>query len=411
MTPLFPAQRAAEEFDQVLGGTASPDATDRYADLLATVTVLRRQPEVVPRAEFVGDLRLRLMAAAETQLVAAPSNVRPLQPVRTRQTRRRLGTVAASLVIVGGTAGMAAAASGSLPGEGLYPIKRGVEHAETIARVGDAGKGKAMLSQAGTRLDEVRSLQGQGSPDSALVARTLEAFSSSARDGSAKLFSAYSSGGDAQDITTVRTFTAQQMDAIAAIAGTSATTDAALIDAADTLADIDQQALGLCGTCGPASAVVTPTALASGAGAATVDSLLSRPVAQARADIKQVAADRAAAFAALKAAAEEQAGRIPQVDLDKLEAVAGGSALANRPPVTSTISPDGHLVPSFSTGAAVKDVVSGLTQSLEGVASSVTGGTTPLDQTIKGVTGTVDGVTKGLTDGLDQLAPSVAPQN
>ena len=191
MTPLFPAQRAAEEFDQVLGGTAPPAAADRYADLLETVDGPAHAARGAPRAEFVGDLRSRLMTAAETELVAAPAGVRQLTPTRPPRTAPPVGTVAASLVIVGGTAGMAAAAYGALPGEGLYPIKRGVEHAETVAHLGDASKGKAMLDQAGTRLDEVRSLQAQGSPDSALIASTIDSFSSSADAGSAKLFKAY----------------------------------------------------------------------------------------------------------------------------------------------------------------------------------------------------------------------------
>ena len=54
MTPLFPAQRAAEEFEQALGGTATRAVADRFAPLLETVEVLRTQPEVLPRAEFVG---------------------------------------------------------------------------------------------------------------------------------------------------------------------------------------------------------------------------------------------------------------------------------------------------------------------------------------------------------------------
>ena len=73
MTPLFPAQRAAEEFDQVLAGTAD---TGRGRALRRAPRRRRAAahalPEVTPRAEFVGDLRSRLMTAAETELVAAP---------------------------------------------------------------------------------------------------------------------------------------------------------------------------------------------------------------------------------------------------------------------------------------------------------------------------------------------------
>lgn len=401
MTPVFPAQRAAEEFDQVLSGTASPAATDRYADLLETVTVLRAQPEVLPRADFVGDLRARLITAAETELVPVPSNLHHLQPVRTQRSRRRLGTVAASLVLVGGTAGMAAAASGSLPGEGLYPIKRGVEQVETAVHVGDAGKGRALLDQAATRLDEVRALQAEGSPPSDLVAETLASFRSSAQAGSQRLFTAYQSGGDAQDITAVRTFTAEQMQVVAALAGTSATTDSALVDTADTLADIDQQARVLCGSCGSTTALTPPATLASGAGAATVENLLARPVAQASLDIRRTDTARLTALEALRTAAEKAAGKVPQMDLDTLRAAASAPTAAGGPPVTSTLTPDGKLLPSFSSGVAVDDLVSGVTKSLEDLTKTVTGGKTPLQDAVKSVTGTVEDVTKGLGDGLD----------
>ena len=77
MTPLFPAQRAAEEFDQVLSGTADPAVAARYAELLDAVEQLHALPEVTPRAEFVGDLRSRLMTAAETELVRRRAHAPP----------------------------------------------------------------------------------------------------------------------------------------------------------------------------------------------------------------------------------------------------------------------------------------------------------------------------------------------
>src|SRR6478735_4989561 len=190
MTPLFPAQRAAEEFERVLSGTADDAVAARYAELRDAVEQLRTLPEVTPRAEFVGDLRSRLMAAAETELVAVPKAslraVPSLPEERTRRRNRRMGTIAASLVIVGGTAGMAAAASGALPGETLYPVKLGIEQVTTAVHFGDASQGKALLDQAATRLDEVRALQSQGTTDPDLVAATLDAFQSSADAGSTK---------------------------------------------------------------------------------------------------------------------------------------------------------------------------------------------------------------------------------
>ncbi len=125
--------------------------------------------------------------------------------------------MAASLVIVGGTAGMAAAASGALPGDPLYPIKRGIEQVATGARLSDASQGEALLNQAATRLEEVRELQAQGDADPDVVASTLDSFRDAANEGSAKLFTSYQANGDTQDIEKVRAFTAQQMGDIAAM--------------------------------------------------------------------------------------------------------------------------------------------------------------------------------------------------
>jgi hypothetical protein len=403
MTPLFPAQRAAEEFDQVLGGTATHAVADRYADLLDTVVMLREQPDVLPRAEFVGDLRARLMTAAETELVPAPSVVRQLPQTRTPRARRRFGTIAASLVIVGGSAGMAAAASEAMPGEALYPIKRGVEQASTAVHLSDAGKGRSLLEQASTRLDEVQQLQRQGSPDAALVATTLDAFGTAAESGSARLFEAYADGGSAQDISTVRDFTAAQMADIASLSGTSATTDESLVDAADTLADIDQQARALCPGCGPNATLQLPDELAAGAGAATAKSLLARPAQQAQADLKRAEDAEKARLAQLQALAEESAGEFPTAS----GGPTAGSGTLEVPKVSSPdgrvssqLTPEDGLVPTLTSGTAVKDLVSGVTGNVPQVTSGVTGGDTPVDDVVEGVTGTVDGLSDGLTDGL-----------
>lgn len=399
MTPLFPAQRAAEEFDQALGGTATPAVTDRYTQLLDTVEVLRSQPEVLPRAEFVGDLRSRLMTAAETELVAAPSVVRHLPPTRTHQRNRRIGTLAASLVIVGGSAGMAAAASGSLPGESLYPIKRGVEEAAAAVQLSDAGKGKALLDQAASRLDEVRALQAQGSPDAELIARTVDSFRRAGDAGSARLFASYANGGDTTDITTVREFTVEQMAEIDELSGTSATTDEALLDAADTLVYIDQQARALCATCGPDVSLAPPGALSAGAGAATVDSLLTRPVAQAQFDIS---AAQAAQIARLKESAEKTADKIPKAgDLtDNLGTNGLPTGTPADGPVTSTLTPDGNLLPTSTSSTAVKGLVTGVTGSLQEVTSTVTTPDSPLDSAVKDLTGTGT-----VEDGTDNPLP------
>ena len=404
MTPLFPAQRAAEEFEKALGGTAPQAVADRYSDLLDTVEVLRTQPEVRPRVEFADELRLRLMAAAETELIAAPNVVR-LAPRRTSKTRRRLGTAAASLVIVGGTAGMAAAASGALPGEALYPVKLGVEQAAEALRMSDAAQGEALLKQAATRMDEVRALQAQGSADPELLATTLDSFRTAADEGSQKLFTAYQAEGNSQDIDTVRDFTAEQMADVTALAERTSnpSTDESLLDAADTLADIDQQARVLCGSCGPEAALAPPEALSAAAGAAAADSLLARPANQAQVDVAAVEAARNAALKAGASAAEATASTIPQFEGSTGASAGAAGSAEELPPVASTISKDGTLVPSVTSGGkgAVKDLLTGVTGTVTDTAGKVVEPGSPLDDVVGGLTGTLDGTTDELLPDQD----------
>jgi len=406
MTPLFPAQRAAEEFDQVLSGTADPAVAARYAELVEAVEQLHALPEVMPRAEFVGDLRSRLMTAAETELVVATPTrtVTSLPEERLRRRNRRLGTIAASLVVVGGTAGMAAAASGALPGETLYPVKRGIEQVTTAVRIDDASQGKALLGQAATRLDEVRALQASGTADPDLVAETLDSFRDAADSGSEKLFGSYQASGDAADITAVRDFASTQMADVADMSAVADTvTNDLLLEAADTLADIDQQAVGLCSTCEPGKTLTPPEALSSGAGAATMAALIARPVSRVQADIAAVEAVRAARLKALQSSAEEQADKLAQ--LPGGTTTAGGTTAYALPgtsgkpgsPLTSIITPDGKLLPTVTSGAAVPDLVTGVT----GPLSTATGGATdpltdPIDDAVKKLGDTVGGVTGGL---------------
>ena len=281
------------------------------------------------------------MTAAETELVAAPNVVR-LVPKRTASTRRRLGTAAASLVIVGGTAGMAAAASGALPGDPLYPVKRGVEQTGAAVRMSDAAEGEALLRQANTRLDEVRSLQAQGSRRSraARVHRGLLPQCRRPRLEEA-VHGLPGRGQRPGHHHGARLHLHADGRRRRARRGAPPTPrlDELLLDAADTLADIDQQARVLCGSCGPEAALAPPDALSSGAGAATVDNLLARPVAQAQVDVAAVEAARNAALKAGASAAEATASTIPQID-DPTGAAGGSTpALADGPPpVNSTIT-------------------------------------------------------------------------
>ncbi len=399
MTPLFPAQRAAEEFDHVLNGTSTVPVDTRNAQLLATVEMLRAQPQILPRADFVADLRSRLMTAAATEMVRAPAAVHQLVPRPTTTNRRRLGTVAATLVIVGGSTGMAVAASGALPGDPLYPVKRGIEQAQAAAHLDQAGRGTALLDQAATRLDEVRRLQAS-SAEPELVDETLQSFRAAAESGSDKLFTAYQGDGDTAHVEDVRTFTSQHIGEISELTDEATPqTSATLIDAADTMADIDQQARFLCGACGPRSPVALPGALTAGAGALTLDTLLARPVVQARADIAVAEAELDASIQKLQSDAEKEAGEVPTAQ--QLAQAAADARVdrsrTRRVPVSSTITPEGELLPALTTGnagadTAVKDLVTGLTRTLKGATAPLPKTGTPLDDTLEGLDKQAEGL-------------------
>lgn len=403
MTPLF-AQRAAEEFDRALDGRASRSGAERHADLLGTVETLRQMPPVEARPDFVADLRTRLMTAAETDLVAAPPVVRRAPPTRAPATpaRRRLGTVAATLVIVGGSAGMAAAASGALPGDSLYPVKRGVEDISTAVHVGDASKGRSLLTQAATRLDEAQQLQ-RGAADSTLVAEALQDFRTTASDGAYRLFRAYADGSDRGDITAVRDFAVSGMTSLGDMTGSTSNADDVL-QSADTLAQLDEQARDLCETCGPTDTVRVPVTLASSAGAADLDGLLSRPVTQAAADIAAMRRDLATQRAQLRAAAraaENTAGSIPQTDAGRSTPTPPSPSPPDPGQVTSTITPGGDVVTNLATTGTT--AVKGLVKEVTGAVEATTKTGTPVDGVVTGATdaadqavGTLDGATQDL---------------
>lgn len=251
MTSLLQARRRAEEFAAAVdGGDSGRTGGEEIAHLLQLVETLRDQPRVEPRPQFAGDLRTRLMAEAETVLKPETANL--LLPARERGRReRRLVAAASAFVLVGGTATMAAASQTSLPGDALYPIKRGIERAEAGLSLSEAGKGRDLLSHASHRLAEVEGLIDAGSVQSRpRVPETLAEFSASATEGSALLLRAFSRTGDADAIVTVRLFASDAIATLEELAGdVPGDVQGDLSAAAILLQEIDTEAASLCGGC------------------------------------------------------------------------------------------------------------------------------------------------------------------
>ncbi len=206
MTPAFTARRRAEEFDALVEALSTGSLRDadhdaqhsrdtRYADLLEVVGALRAAPPPTPRPEFVADLRSRLMTEAQTALVA-PSEPTPVRtPARTRSRERRLAAVIGGFAVVSATGSMAVAAQSALPGDTLYPLKRGIENAQVKVQSGDDDKGAALLENAAGRLDEVGELTRDGDGRAADISATLDDFSAQSTEASELLLDDYADTG------------------------------------------------------------------------------------------------------------------------------------------------------------------------------------------------------------------------
>jgi hypothetical protein len=275
MTSLIPARRRAERFDSLVeGGGRRDDVDQATSDLLEVVGALRAMPEVQPRPGFVADLRERLMEAAEEELAPVRARrrddverltVRPTRNPRERRVAIAIGTVA----VIGATTSMAYASQSAIPGDALYPLKRAIENTETGFSRGDDAKGQAMLGNASTRLHEVDELSQQKDPDSALVVRTLDTFTSEATDASNHLLAAHEQDGDPASIRQLHQFTQASIDQLSELASVvPQSADAALQNAAAALMDIDAAATHVCPDCGTGLTELPPTLVADAAHAA-----------------------------------------------------------------------------------------------------------------------------------------------
>lgn len=271
MTAAFSARRRADEFEALLSRGADSSLSERdaqkYADLLEVVADLRSLPEVTARPEFVGSLRERLMAEADTALVRQPPAPQRLaMPATTRRRDRRLGALLGGAALVGATATMAVAAQTSLPGESLYGVKRGIEAAQVRLADDESQRGRTLLAQADTRLLELEQLAAGDGGREQLIPDTLDAFTEQSSTGVRSLLTSYDRGVE-QDAQRARDFTAtslERLDALEEQLPESARDE--LLAAGRTLSDLDLEVSSACPVC-------------SGGIAATPDFLLtSAPV-------------------------------------------------------------------------------------------------------------------------------------
>lgn len=271
MSPAFSMRRRADDFDRLVeaarqGTPASGPVPAELAELAAFAAGLADVSQVTPRPDFSADLRERLMAAAATELTPVTDVEDRLtvrgNPATRRRHERRLTAGIASLAIIGASAGTALASQGALPGETLYPVKRAIENVRAGFTPSDNGKGTALLSDAGTRLDEVGDLARSSSDNSAEINSTLNAFSEQAKKASDLLLSNYEQHDDAASIAKLQRFTADSIDQLTVLEPlVPDSSKQALTEAAQTVLTIDSAAHNACPSCGGSPITSLPESL------------------------------------------------------------------------------------------------------------------------------------------------------
>jgi len=248
------ARRRAETFAAVVDGRAAvttlPAETRAF---VALVDQLRDVDGPVMRPEFSADLRARLLEAAPAELATSPTPHGAGGHGTVGRSRRLVSVAAASCVVLGTGVGIAAASQSALPGDALYPVKRGIERVEVAITSSRAERGDELMDQATTRLEEVRDLVVTEPDDPGTAARAEEAiddFEEQARDASDSAISAYRDEGSEQSIVHLRDFADESASALEDLRDqVPREVQDDLVDAGDVLTELDRQARNVCPTC------------------------------------------------------------------------------------------------------------------------------------------------------------------
>jgi hypothetical protein len=385
--------RRAQRFHELVedhstGGARLPG----QADLLDLVGALRAVPEPVADPAFVATLRERLLTEAESVLSAAAAEredtderlrLRPTTP-HARRRHRRLAAVVSGVALVGVSTTVAVASQSALPGDHLYSVKRGLESAHAQLTFDRADRGRVLLGNAGTRLDEAEQLSREHG-DPAQVSRALDAFTQEAISGSDLLVSDYQSTGDRSSITSVRTFTATSMARLKLMESeVPSQSYGSLLQAAQALAQVQQASVHSCSTC-------------SGPLIGSIPSVLAQAT-EATADTWQVAT--------------------PKPHHAQSPSGSGGPSLPDvsgrHLPPASVTDPDSTGVPTPPSADDVQHTVKHLTDGLtdgdqNDVGSTVSDTANNLLDAVGQVGNQVAGSLDGAVGGINSLLPTLVP--
>lgn len=257
------ARKNAEVFANALDGRGPRNSEVqqlvRFAESLC-------EAAVDPSPEFLRGLRAELMADASSVLVVTRKAERKFtEKAVVHPVRKRVAAATAAFVATAGMLSIVASSAQALPGEMLYPVKRGVESVEFTLHRTDAGRGSFELAQATERLAEAKALATQGDARSDdLIVSSLADFTTKASSGSESLFADYTDSGDDASIDKVTSFATASSAVLSDLSGTlSPDTASAFRKAASAVNELASQASLLCDECDPAKMSSLATTVAS----------------------------------------------------------------------------------------------------------------------------------------------------
>ena len=180
MTRRTEAEREkAEELDRLIGdpphasmGAESPAGAQDVARLSALAALVRSELSPARPGETA---RRRVQAHFLQELRASRPSPRPMPGLAFFKPARAIAGLLLVILFSSAT-GVAYASAASLPGDPLYPFKRGVEQAQLTASLTAKGDARLTESFADRRLAEIEALAGLGRWGD--VERALQAYPS-----------------------------------------------------------------------------------------------------------------------------------------------------------------------------------------------------------------------------------------
>lgn len=213
------ATRDSDEFAQLVDGGRVRTGSDQSS--LAPLVGLARAlapAEHLPEPGFRAALRAQLVAEAAVRVPALPAQRSPARarPTAAPRWRSAVAAVAVASAVTG--VGATAASSQALPGDSLYGLKLRVESIQLSIADSDLERGRELLEQAETRLDEAERLAAAGSARRDL-SRTLTQIDAAATAGAAELIESYQETGDPQPMLLLARFVERQQPRLLTLSG------------------------------------------------------------------------------------------------------------------------------------------------------------------------------------------------